>query len=52
MTQPPIMLTDYRARCCGTCKNNISSCIEEVGCKFEEGFKDVFGICMSYEPED
>ena len=52
---PPLMLTDYRARCCGTCKH-FSDGQYEYGdlCKLDETVLcDRYSICMSnYEPEE
>lgn len=51
---PPTTITDYHARCCGTCKNkdrepepsSITRCV------LSEKFNSTFAICMSYDPEE
>lgn len=51
----PIMITDYRARCCGTCKNNKQEFLDGglVACELEADPQDIYSICAThYEPEE
>jgi hypothetical protein len=42
--QKPIMITDYTARCCGTCNNFWSDCSV---CGLSTDFVSPFGICST-----
>jgi len=49
----PIMITDYRARCCGTCRHHKTS--PKIGyceCELSEDKHNNYSICMSYEMEE
>lgn len=50
----PIIVTDYRARCCGTCKHNNQPWGEcSIECKLGADPFDQFSICAThYEPEE
>jgi len=45
----PIMIDNYRARCCGTCKNVRSLYDQDYECGLDDLNKNPFSICMSYE---
>jgi hypothetical protein len=51
---PPIMVSTYRARCCGTCANSYYSNYNENRiCALDESEHNMFCICASkYEPEE
>ncbi len=54
MSHKLTMITDYRARCCGTCRHKDND--PEPGmitrCLISEKFESTFAICMKYKPEE